>query len=418
MALLPLHHEFPCKDHVFQHGTSTRHSRGQVLFDTNGSRRCFSSFARTFPYCLSSRGKLCLVRASSETKIIKERLKLLDSYFGKLQDDDEKKPSISTGDDEKAKLNAETELESLSVYLDKQQQDAVIKPEGDSAASKLRKADIKSNNSSPFQQLDDDDEDQGEDTLNFYAVSILAAINVGVCLFEAAAPVRNNEMGLLSLPLLYGAKINDLIVAGEWWRLLTPMFLHSGIPHVALSSWALLTFGPKVCRDYGIFKFCLIYILGGVSGNFMSFLLTPDPTVGGTGPAFALIGAWLVDQSQNKEMIKRDEYEDLFQKAIVMTGLGLILSHFGPIDDWTNLGALVAGIVYGFFTCPVLQLGRGSERPEGIVTVGREKQNSGDPCKSFLVFVVFVAVLVTCVLVLGDGPLDFPTYDDVVYSLI
>ena len=152
-------------------------------------------------------------------------------------------------------------------------------------------------------------------------------------------------MGLLSLPLLYGAKINDLIVAGEWWRLLTPMFLvhdqqigsvlpfllcirntldrnsllkcqiqqyillkflqflmawfhvfflslkhfhlahflqHSGIPHVALSSWALLTFGPKVCRDYGIFTFCLIYILGGVSGNFMSFLHTPDPTVGGT----------------------------------------------------------------------------------------------------------------------------------------
>ncbi|KAL0741993.1 hypothetical protein Bca4012_083506 [Brassica carinata] len=435
MALLPIHHEFPCKDHVFQHGTLTRHSRGQVLFDTNG----FSS-ARTFPCpafdvlmkaavtsssttalgrdCrvkksyIRSRGKLCLVRASSETKIIKERLKLLDSYFGKLQGDYEKKPCISTGD-EKPKLNAETELESLSVYLDKQQKDAVIKPEGGSA----RNADIKSNNNSPFQQLDDDEE-QGEDTLNFYAVSILAAINVGVCLFEAAAPVRNNEMGLLSLPLLYGAKINDLIVAGEWWRLVTPMFLHSGIPHVALSSWALLTFGPKVCRDYGIFTFCLIYILGGVSGNFMSFLHTPDPTVGGTGPAFALIGAWLVDQSQNKEMIKRDEYEDLFQKAIVMTGLGLILSHFGPIDDWTNVGALVAGIVYGFFTCPVLQLGRGSERPEGTVTVGREKQNSGDPCKSFLVFVVFVAVLVTCVLVLGDGPLDFPTYDDVVYSLI
>ena len=41
-----------------------------------------------------------------------------------------------------------------------------------------------------------------------------------------------------------------------------------------------------------------------------------------------------MDQSQNKEMIKRDEYEDLFQKAVVMTGLGLILSHFGPIDDW------------------------------------------------------------------------------------
>ncbi|XP_010435757.1 PREDICTED: RHOMBOID-like protein 9, chloroplastic [Camelina sativa] len=437
MALFPLHHEVPFK--------------GEVLFDSNGLRRFSSggssnglkhrtmaeattlgrdcwmkSCKKPIPYCYSLRGKLCLVRASSENKVTKKRIQLLDSYFGKLRNEDDK-PSISAGDDidQKFETNADKELDSLSVYLDKLQKDAksrglvsstleVAKSEGGSLASKLRKTGIESNNN-PFQQLDDD---QSEDTLNFYVVSILASINVGVCLFEAAAPVRNNDMGLLSLPLLYGAKINDLIVAGEWWRLVTPMFLHSGIAHVALSSWALLTFGPKVCRDYGLLTFCLIYILGGVSGNFMSFLHTPDPTVGGTGPAFALIGAWLVDQNQNKEMIKSDEYEDLFQKAIIMTGLGLILSHFGPIDDWTNLGALIAGIVYGFFTCPVLQLGRGSERQEGTVTVGPEKEKNADPCKSFLVFTIFIAVLVTSVLLLGDGPLDFPTYDDVVYSLI
>ncbi|XP_010442679.1 PREDICTED: RHOMBOID-like protein 9, chloroplastic [Camelina sativa] len=95
------------------------------------------------------------------------------------------------------------------------------------------------------------------------------------------------------------------------------MFLHSGIPHVALSSWALLTFGPKVCRDYGLITFCLIYILGGVSGNFMSFLHTPDPTVGGTGPAFALIGAWLVDQNQNKEMIIYNDISISQQRPLV-----------------------------------------------------------------------------------------------------
>ncbi|EOA16663.1 hypothetical protein CARUB_v10004851mg [Capsella rubella] len=433
MAMFPLHHEVPCK--------------GEVLFDSNGLRRFSSggssnglkhrtiaeattlgrdcrmkSCKKPIPFCNPLRGKLCLVRASSESKVTKKRIQLLDSYFGKLQNEDEK-PSVSTGDDidKKVELNVDEELDLLSVYLGKLQKGLVpstldvVKSEGGSVASKLRKTGIESNNN-PFQQLDDDD--QSEDTLNFYAVSILASINVGVCLFEAAAPVRNNDMGLLSLPLLYGAKINDLIMAGEWWRLVTPMFLHSGIPHVALSSWALLTFGPKVCRDYGLFTFGLIYILGGVSGNFMSFLHTPDPTVGGTGPAFALIGAWLVDQNQNKEMIKSDEYEDLFQKAIIMTGFGLILSHFGPIDDWTNLGALIAGIVYGFFTCPVFQLGRGSERQEGTVTVGPEKEKNADPCKSFLVFTIFIAVLVTSVLLLGDGPLDFPTYDDVVYSLI
>jgi membrane associated rhomboid family serine protease len=57
---------------------------------------------------------------------------------------------------------------------------------------------------------------------------------------------------------------------------------HAGIFHIALSCWALVSFGPQVCKGYGSFTFFLIYILGGVSGNLASFVHTPDPTVGGT----------------------------------------------------------------------------------------------------------------------------------------
>lgn len=57
---------------------------------------------------------------------------------------------------------------------------------------------------------------------------------------------------------------------------------HYGILHVALGCWALLSFGPHVCRHYGSFTFFLIYLLGGISGNLISFLHTPEPTVGGT----------------------------------------------------------------------------------------------------------------------------------------
>lgn len=57
---------------------------------------------------------------------------------------------------------------------------------------------------------------------------------------------------------------------------------HSGFLHVALGCWALASFGPKVCKGYGSFTFLLIYLLGGISGNLISFLHTPEMTVGGT----------------------------------------------------------------------------------------------------------------------------------------
>ncbi|XP_030536705.1 RHOMBOID-like protein 9, chloroplastic isoform X2 [Rhodamnia argentea] len=231
-----------------------------------------------------------------------------------------------------------------------------------------------------------------DDISDLYLISIIASINIAVFLFELARPVRNSDMDLFSLPLLYGAKINHLILTGEWWRLVTPMFLHSGVFHIALGCWALLAFGPKVCKGYGSFTFFLTYLLGGISGNLTSFLHTPDPTVGGTGPIFAMIGAWLIYQTQNKEMISKDVSESMFQKAVVATALSFLLSNFGHIDDWTHLGAAVMGIVYGYFTCPTLQLDDASStsgQEEGITLV----RQPADPRKSLLVFVLLILAL-------------------------
>jgi len=60
-------------------------------------------------------------------------------------------------------------------------------------------------------------------------------------------------------------------------------------------------------------------------------LLTSNCT---QGPVFAIIGAWLMYQIQNKDVIASDASESLFQKAVIITALMFILSHFGPIDEW------------------------------------------------------------------------------------
>lgn len=55
---------------------------------------------------------------------------------------------------------------------------------------------------------------------------------------------------------------------------------------------------------------------------------------GSQGPIFAMIGAWLIYETQNKDMIAKEVSESMFQKAIITTALTFTLSSFGPIDDW------------------------------------------------------------------------------------
>ncbi|XP_020247587.1 RHOMBOID-like protein 9, chloroplastic isoform X1 [Asparagus officinalis] len=216
-----------------------------------------------------------------------------------------------------------------------------------------------------------------EEASDFCLINLLVAINIAVFLFEIASPIRNTEVENLSLPLIYGAKINKLILVGEWWRLLTPMFLHSGFLHIALSSWVLLTFGPQVCRGYGPFTFLLIYVLGGICGNLTSFVHTPELTVCGTGPVFAIIGAWLVYQIQNKQVLTKELSESLFWKAVTATALSFLLNNFWRIDDWTHLGAACSGIIFGYLTSPSLQFLdnvfslKDGQKQEGFASVQR-----------------------------------------------
>ncbi|XP_057969431.1 RHOMBOID-like protein 9, chloroplastic isoform X2 [Malania oleifera] len=360
---------------------------------------------------------LCMLRSARRKPNPNEKqLRSLDSYFEKLQNEADQASSDSLSKtpvefhSRGGQFKSNMDLGSLDHSLEKTNADA--EPEN-YALSSLEEEIIDDCNPAevPFSVSDDskranvgvlksqmklrnkngeraensEDQQAYDDPSEFYLI-VLAAINIAVCIFEMASPVRSSDLELLSIPLIYGAKINELILVGEWWRLLTPMFLHSGVFHVTLGSWVLLTFGPKVCKGYGLFTFYLIYILGGISGNLTSFFHTPDPTVGGTGPTFAVIGAWLIYQIQNKDVIAKDVSESLFQKAMIATAASFILSHFGPIDDWAHVGAAFTGVAYGFFTCPALQMDKASSK------TGQQEGTLGqaNPCKSLTIFALFI----------------------------
>ncbi|KAL1569796.1 RHOMBOID-like protein 9, chloroplastic isoform X1 [Salvia divinorum] len=242
------------------------------------------------------------------------------------------------------------------------------------------------------------------DTSDFYLIGVLVSINIAVFLFEIATPVKSSTFELFSLPTVYGAKINNLILQGEWWRLVTPIFLHSGIIHITLGSRALFTFGLEVCRKYGSFTFLLLYSLGGISGNLISFLHTPEASVGGTEPVFAIIGAWLIYQFQNKDEISGDAYERMFRTAIITTACICLLSNFGLIDDWAHFGTAFVGIAYGFVTCPIVQVKDASAEAGQHESTAFVRRYS-DPCKSLLYFSLFMLFL-SCLPLVFEPPVD------------
>ncbi len=77
--------------------------------------------------------------------------------------------------------------------------------------------------------------------------------------------------------LLYGAKINELISQGQFWRLLTPMLLHGSMLHIVFNMYALYVIGPGLEVHYGHLRFLMLYLLAGFAGNVVSFTLTPSP---------------------------------------------------------------------------------------------------------------------------------------------
>ncbi|MGG3469997.1 rhomboid family intramembrane serine protease [Neobacillus pocheonensis] len=93
--------------------------------------------------------------------------------------------------------------------------------------------------------------------------------------------------------LKYGAKFNPYIHNGEWWRFITPIFLHIGFGHLAMNSISLYFLGTAVERIFGNLRFLFIYLFAGAAGFIGSFLFSDNISAGASGAIFGCAGALL-----------------------------------------------------------------------------------------------------------------------------
>ncbi len=154
---------------------------------------------------------------------------------------------------------------------------------------------------------------------------------------------------------IYGGKINEAILAGEVWRLVTPVFLHSSIMHIAFNMYALYILGRRSESVYGHARFILLYLISAFGGNVLSFVLSPSPALGSSTAIFGLLAAEGVFIFQNRRLFGNQTRSRL-SNIIVILFINLAIG-FSPslnIDYFGHLGGLLGGFLFASLGGPKL----------------------------------------------------------------
>jgi rhomboid protease GluP len=157
------------------------------------------------------------------------------------------------------------------------------------------------------------------------------------------------------LPALLGMKVNQWIIEGEYWRLITPMFLHGSLMHIAFNMYALYIFGPGLERHFGRARYIALYFLAGFAGNIFSFIFSPNPSLGSSTAIFGLIGAQAVFLYLNKDMFAGMAQRALSQ-ILMIAAINLFIGLSPGIDNWGHIGGLIGGAIFTFLAGPLLEL--------------------------------------------------------------
>src|SRR5690625_1243754 len=149
----------------------------------------------------------------------------------------------------------------------------------------------------------------------------------------------------------FGAKFNPLIIDGEWWRIVSSMFLHIGFLHLFMNMLALYYLGTTVEKIYGSVRFILIYFLAGIGGGLTSFAFSMSVSAGASGATFGLFGALLFFGVIHKKIF----FQTMGRGIITIVVLNII---FGFTVSQIDIGAHLGGLIAGFLASWIFHLPR------------------------------------------------------------
>src|ERR1700722_11816362 len=147
----------------------------------------------------------------------------------------------------------------------------------------------------------------------------------------------------------WGANWGPLTLSGEWWRLLTCVFVHGGIIHIAFNMWCLWNLGALAESFYGRWTYPPIYLICGVGASLASVAWHPGtPSVGASGAIFGLAGALIAAFKLGEVSVPRAALSGTLRSLGAFVFYNLIFGFALPgIDNAAHIGGLVTGLIVG-----------------------------------------------------------------------
>jgi membrane associated rhomboid family serine protease len=185
-----------------------------------------------------------------------------------------------------------------------------------------------------------------------YLWELAVAQNPGA-LFGGPGALDLIKAGAL-VPVTGGTALDPVggIVGGEWWRLLSSMFLHAGLIHLGLNAYVLWIFGVEIERQIGRVVMLGVFLVTGIFAGATSYAFAPGFTisVGASGAIFGLVGAFIAYNYRRRQHVMA---QARLRGALTMLVINLIIGFSIPGIDWrAHVGGLVAGLVAGFAVDP------------------------------------------------------------------
>lgn len=183
---------------------------------------------------------------------------------------------------------------------------------------------------------------------NLYVTYLIIALNLLIfvgMLLDGAGLITPNAL----VHVKWGSNFGPLTLSGDWWRLMSSIFIHFGAIHLLMNMYCLYSVGVYLEPLLGKVKYITAYLCTGLLASLVSlYWHAADPvnSAGASGAVFGMYGVFLALLTSN--LIPKKVRDELLKSILIFIGFNLLYGLKGGIDNSAHIGGLVAGFVFGY----------------------------------------------------------------------